>query len=88
MKKRTIEVFVAGCPVCDETVKLIESMLCPSCDLIILNMKNDLKAQAKAKHYGVSRVPTVVVDGKIADCCRQTGVNKDTLVSLGIGRQL
>lgn len=88
MKKRTIEVFIAGCPVCDETVKLIQSMTCPSCDLQVLDMRTDSAAQAKAKTYGVKRIPTVVVDGKIADCCHQGAVDKDTLRNLGVGRQL
>ncbi len=88
MKRRTIEVFVAGCPVCDETVKLVESMMCPSCELQILNIRTDAAAQTKAKRYGVKRVPTVVVDGKIADCCHQGAADKNTLLNLGVGRQL
>jgi glutaredoxin len=87
MNKRKIEVFIAGCPVCDETVKLVESMMCPSCELQILNMRTDTTAQTKASVYGVKRVPTVVVDGKIADCCRQGAADKNTLLNLGVGRQ-
>jgi hypothetical protein len=29
-KKRKIEVFTAGCPLCDETVKLVRELACPS----------------------------------------------------------
>ncbi len=85
MKKRTIEVFSAGCPCCQETVKLVQSLVCPSCDLQILDMRSDKAAQAKAKQYGVKRVPAVAVDGKLADCCRQGSVDADTLRSLGVG---
>lgn len=85
MKKRTIEVFTAGCPCCDETVKLVQSLVCPSCDLQILDMRNDKAAQAKAKQYGVTRVPAVAVNGKLADCCRQDPVDASTLRSLGVG---
>ncbi len=28
MQKRTIEVFVAGCPCCDEAVALVKSLTC------------------------------------------------------------
>ena len=83
--KRTIEVFSAGCPCCDETVKLVQSIVCPSCDLQILDMRSDKTAQAKAKQYGVKRVPAVVVDGKLADCCQQGPVDVNALRSLGVG---
>lgn len=85
MKKRTIEVFTAGCPCCDETVKLVQSLVCPSCDLQILDMWTDQAAQAKAKQYGVTRVPAVAVNGKLADCCQVGSVDANTLRSLGVG---
>ena len=85
MTKRTIEVFTAGCPCCEDTVKLVQSLVCPSCDLQILDMRSDKAAQAKAKQYGVKRVPAVVVDGRLADCCQQGPVDANTLRSLGVG---
>ncbi len=85
MTKRTIEVFTAGCPCCEDTVKLVQSLVCPSCDLQILDMRSDKAAQAKAKQYGVKRVPAVAVDGKLADCCQQGPVDANTLRSLGVG---
>ncbi|HEX2897215.1 MAG TPA: thioredoxin family protein [candidate division Zixibacteria bacterium] len=88
MKKRTIEVFVAGCPICDETVKLVKSIVCPSCNLQVLNLSNDSAAQALAHKYGIKRVPAVVVDGKLADCCSSGAVDKNILQSMGVGRQL
>ena len=85
MKKRTVEIFTAGCPCCDETVKLVQSIICPSCDLQILDMRSDEAAQAKAKKYGVNRVPAVVVNGKLADCCQQRPVDASTLRGLDVG---
>ena len=85
MKKRTIEVFTAGCPACDEAVKLVESIMCPSCDLQILDMQNNKATQEKAKQYGIKRAPAVVIDGKLTDCCQQDGVQTDTLRALGVG---
>lgn len=84
MKKRMVEVFVAGCPLCDESVELVRGLLCPSCELHVLDMRTDKKAQAKAKRHGVRRVPSVLVDGKLAGCCRG-GVDADTLRSVGVG---
>lgn len=84
MKKRTIELFTAGCPACEEAVKLVSSLACPSCELAVLDMRTDAAAQAKAAKYGVKRVPAVAVDGKLADCC-QGGVDADVLRRLGVG---
>ena len=83
--KRTIEIFTAGCPCCDDAVKLVKGIACPSCDVKVLDMRSDKAAQAKAKQYGVRQVPAVVVDGKLADCCQVGGVNVDTLRGLGVG---
>jgi len=30
LRKRKVEVFIAGCPLCDETVKLVNELACPS----------------------------------------------------------
>jgi len=85
MIKRTIEVFTAGCPACDEAVNLIQGIICPSCELRILDMRADASAQAKAKQYSVTRVPAVAVGGKLADCCGQNPVDADALKALGVG---
>ena len=85
MKKRTIEVFTAGCPCCDEAVKLVKSLACESCDVQVLDMRSDQAAQARAKQYGVQRVPAVVVNGQLAECCRTGAVDEASLRSLGVG---
>lgn len=84
--KRTVEVFTAGCPVCDEAVETVRGLVCERCDLQIHDMRTDA-AQTKARKYGVKRVPTVVVDGQLADCCQQGGVDSATLQRLGVGRR-
>lgn len=85
MSKRIVEVFSAGCPACEEAVELVKGLMCSSCDLQVLNMRSDRKAQAKARAYGIKKVPAVVVDGKLADCC-QGGVEPGTLRALGVGK--
>lgn len=83
--KRTVEIFTAGCPVCDEAVRLVQSLACPSCDVQVLDLRTDPGAQAKAREYGVRRVPAVAVNGKLADCCRQDAVDAGTLRAAGVG---
>jgi hypothetical protein len=38
--KRTIEIFSAGCPVCEDTIQLINQLACPSCKVTVLDMQN------------------------------------------------
>ena len=65
---RKIEVFSAGCPACEETISLVNSIACESCDVEVLDMRQ-ADVAARAKRYGVHRVPSVVIDGKLAACC-------------------
>lgn len=85
MKKRTIEVFSAGCPCCDEAVQLVKSIACDNCDVQVLDMRSDRAAQARAKEYGIKRVPAVVVNGQLANCCQSGAVDATTLRNLGVG---
>jgi glutaredoxin 3 len=83
-QKRKVEVFSAGCPACEPTVQLVKSLACPSCDVQVLNM-NSPDVAAKAKQYGVTSVPAVVINGKLADCCSATGPEEATLRTEGLG---
>lgn len=85
MAKRKIEVFSAGCPACEETIKLVNSVACPSCEVSVLDMK-DSKVAGRAKSLGVRSVPAVVVDGKLADCCTGRGPDERTLKAAGLGQ--
>ena len=85
--KRKIEVFSAGCPACEETIKMVNTIACPSCDVQVLDMKQPDVA-AKAKQYGIKSVPAVVIDGKLSDCCAGRGVDEATLKAAGIGTPL
>jgi glutaredoxin 3 len=82
--KRKVEVFSAGCAVCEEAVNLVQSVACPSCDVTVLDM-SDPSVAARAKQLGVSSVPAVAVDGKLADCCAGSGVNEAALRAAGVG---
>ncbi|MBI3768357.1 MAG: thioredoxin family protein [Deltaproteobacteria bacterium] len=85
--KRRVEVFSAGCPVCDETTALVKRIACPSCDVTVLDM-NDASVAARAKSLGVRVVPAVAIDGRLADCCAGHGPDETTLRAAGVGRQI
>ncbi len=82
--KRRIEVFSAGCPACQETIQLVQQLACPSCEVEVHDMHKPETA-ARAKQYGVERVPAVVIDGKLASCCTGRSVDAGTLRREGLG---
>lgn len=84
MSKRTIEVFSAGCSCCDDAIESVRAASCESCDIQILDMK-DPKVAARAKQLGIHRVPAVVIDGQLADCCASGPVDLDVLRTMGLG---
>jgi len=51
-KKRTIEVFSAGCAVCQDTIDLVNSIACPSCEVTVLEIKDPAVAQ-RARTLGI-----------------------------------
>jgi len=85
--KRKIEIFSAGCPACEETIEMVNRIACPSCDVEVLDMRQQETA-ARAKEYGIRSVPAVVSDGKLADCCAGRGVDEATIRGAGVGVQL
>jgi len=85
--KRKIEVFSAECPVCEETIELINQVACPSCDVSILDMRDPTVA-SRARQLGVRSVPAVVIDGQLADCCAGRGPDEATLRAAGLGQPI
>ena len=85
--RRKIEVFSAGCPACEETIRMVNQVACPSCEITVLDMK-DGRVAARARELGIRSVPAVVVDGKLADCCAGRGPDEKTLRHAGLGQPL
>ncbi|MBI5252504.1 MAG: thioredoxin family protein [Desulfomonile tiedjei] len=85
--KRKIEVFSAGCPVCQDTVDMVNRLKCDSCEVSVLDM-NEPGVAERAKTLGIRSVPAVVIDGKLADCCAGRGPDEATLRASGLGQLL
>lgn len=83
-QKRKVEVFTAGCPLCDKAVKLVKELACASCEVTIYDLRR--QGYDKAREYGVTSVPTVVVNGKIVDCCKRGEISEQALKNAGIGQ--
>jgi hypothetical protein len=83
--KRKIEIFSAGCAVCDETVELVNRVACPSCEVTVLDMR-DNKVAERARSLGVRSVPAVAIGGKLVDCCAGRGPEEAPLRRAGLGQ--
>lgn len=65
---RTIEVFTAGCPLCEETLKAVQDAVSPcGCDVVARPVDGP-----EAKAHGITAVPTIVVDGQVLHVGRPT----------------
>ena len=79
-----VEIFSAGCPACESTIELVNEVACDNCEISVLDMNNST-VSIRAKELGIERVPAVVVNGKLADCCKNKGPTKEGLKAAGIG---
>jgi glutaredoxin len=82
--KRKIEIFSAGCTVCQEAIATIKDHACASCAVTILDM-NDAAVSSRAVNLGIKSVPAVVIDGQLADCCAGRGPDIEALKAAGLG---
>ena len=82
--KRKIEIFSAGCSACEKAVETVKRIACPSCETEVLDMhKSDVAARAAT--LGIHRIPAIVVDGVLANCCASGPVDEQVLRAAGVG---
>ena len=90
-EKRKIEIFTAGCPVCEPVVAMVQELACDNCEVHVHDLNTSCETgvcREEAQRYGITRVPTVVVNGKSCSCCETQAVNRDDLRAAGIGQPL
>lgn len=85
MATRKIEIFSAGCDVCQDVVEQVKAAACPSCEVTVVSM-TDARVAARARSLGIRSLPAVVIDGRLASCCSGGGVDINVLRSAGLGR--
>ncbi len=86
---RRVEEFAAGCSVCDDTVDLVQSLACPSCEINIYDLREGCatnECREKASRYGITAVPAIAVNGVLLECCRRAPITADHLREAGVGR--
>lgn len=82
---RQIEIFSAGCPLCQDTIDLVNRLACVSCEVTVLELRRD-DVVRRAKQLGVRSVPAVAINGTVVDCCVGRGPDESTLRAAGLGQ--
>lgn len=85
--QRHVDIYSAGCSVCDEVIAMVQKIACSSCNITVKDMHDPQIAKA-AESLGIKSIPAVVIDGKIAECCTAAGPDIEALKAAGIGRPL
>ncbi len=85
--KRRVEVFSAGCALCEEAVATVTRIVCGSCKVEVVDMREPSIA-ARATSLGVHTLPAVAIDGRLAGCCGGAGPDEAALRAAGIGTPL
>lgn len=81
--RRHVEVYSAGCAVCDEAVELVRRLACETCDVTVHQM-SDITVARKAKELGIRALPALVVNGILAECCATAGIDEAALRRAGV----
>ena len=76
--KHKVEVFSAGCALCEEVIDVVRQEAGSSSQVTVQNMM-DARVLSRAEKFGIRSVPAVVIDGKLASCCTGRGVDPQVL---------
>ncbi|MDJ0275127.1 MAG: thioredoxin family protein [Nitrososphaerota archaeon] len=61
-----LELFVGGCPICEEVLKEVTVGKCAGCALEVYDLTRQYAEVAgKLREYRIRCVPTLVIDGRI-----------------------
>lgn len=89
MNKRQIEIFTAGCPVCNPVIDMVKSLACENCEVTVYDLVKQCESKeclSKVEQYQIKRLPAVAVDGQLLNCCKDKGITKEDLIQAGIGK--
>ena len=87
--KQKIEIFTAGCPVCNPIVELVKETASESFEITIYDLAKQFEEEeciSKMKEYQINRLPSIAVNGELLNCCKNIQITKDDLIAAGIGQ--
>ncbi len=85
--KKQIEIFTAGCPVCEPVVQLVKETANNQHEITIHNLSSQCESKIcvqKMEEYGVKRLPAIAVNGQLIGCCKNVAITKEDLLNAGI----
>lgn len=86
---KKVEVFTAGTFLCKDAMRRVRATAFPSVRIVeynLLEMEEDDPGMQKCREYGITSVPSVVVDGKIAEFCVRGPVTEGALRRVNVDR--
>ena len=83
MAKRQVEVFTAGCPLCEPTVKLVEELAGSDWEVTVHDL--NFLGEFPGENYEIETLPAVVVDGRLVACCEMGRPTREQLLAAGLG---
>ena len=87
-RKRQIEVFIAGCPICYDAIDLVNRLACPDDEVMILDVERSVVAD-RAKELDIRSIPCVVINGEVPDFCQKGFPYEwEPLKAAGLGQPL
>ena len=66
-RQHRLEVFTAGCPVCEDQIEKIKTWVSPDTPIERLNM-DDPGVAERARKLGICCLPSLVIDGEPVSC--------------------
>jgi len=87
--KGKIEIFTAGCPVCNPIVELVKETASENFEITIYDLVKQCEEEeciSKMKEYQINRLPSIAVNGELLNCCKNIQITKDDLIAAGIGQ--
>lgn len=75
---KLVEVFWAGCPLCEETLQRVRPLVSNEDELIVQDLRTE-GGRRRAAALGVARVPALAVNGSLAECCHVEPVRVELL---------
>lgn len=74
-----VEVFSAGCPACQDTTELVKRVAGTTASSVVVLDMHQADVAARARQVGITRLPSVVLDGSLASCCTDRGPDEIVL---------
>lgn len=87
MNKGKIEIFTAGCPICIPVVERVNAIAKYNYEVLTYDLVNEMDSEiclTKVEAYGIKRLPAIVFNGKLLQCCQGQEISNVDLMAAGI----